>query len=114
MRISGYQIDDLGIENESYFQGYGVSFTSFSDCAVGIGDDPAEALDDCLEAIAQQGLDVTELERMILADFPDFKNAKLNKANSVGDWIKRNGGDSESESELHYYIGIRWNCAVSA
>ena len=70
-RIVEFELVDHGIEHEQYFQGCGVSFTQFEDVATGIGDNPAEAIDDALECLAQMDWDVDGMETRILRDeFP--------------------------------------------
>ena len=48
-----FEMVDHGIENSQYFQGCGLSHTDYDDIATGIGNDPAEAIDDALESLAQ-------------------------------------------------------------
>jgi len=51
-----------GAEHPDYFQGYGTSFTHWTDCSTGIGSTVGEALEDCLEGLAQQGYSVEPIE----------------------------------------------------
>ena len=51
--LGDFQIQYLGIDSPSYFPGYGTAFTPFRFCAYGIGDTEEEALEDCLEMMAQ-------------------------------------------------------------
>ena len=95
-RIADFELVDHGIENEQYFQGCGVAFTTFSDVATGIGDNPAEAIDDCLEQIAQNDVDVDGMEARILAD---LGRKKLPLRPSV----------KQSADDCHYYVSIRYN-----
>jgi len=87
-RVIEFELVDLGIDYPDYFQGFGCAFTGYDHCAVGIGGNPAEALDDCLEIIAQMG--VEDLESR----------------------IKEREGEPPAtpvaEGEAYYYIGIRW------
>jgi hypothetical protein len=98
-KVKEFQVDELGIENPQYFQGYGVSSSLYTDCAYGIGDNPREALDDCLEQIALQDIDVEDLEARIVAasggPFPETPSV-----------LKDFGDDTE---ELYYYVGIKWS-----
>lgn len=95
MKINEFEIVDHGIEHEQYFQGCGVSFTPFSDVATGIGDNPAEAIDDCLEQIASIGIDVEDMPARILTDI----GAKALPTRPV---VKA------SQYEAHYYVSIRY------
>src|ERR1035438_5584528 len=66
-----FEMVDHGIENSQYFQGCGLSHTDYDDIATGIGNDPAEAIDDALESLAQNDWDVEGMEKRILAqEFP--------------------------------------------
>lgn len=99
-----YEVVDLGIHHPDYFQGFGVSFTEFDNCTYGIGCDPAEALDDCLEMAAQMNegeWDWDKIERDILADFPDFANPDT--------WPTIDyPAEGEEYNETYYHVGIRW------
>ncbi len=94
--IVDFEIVDHGIENEQYFQGCGISYTSFSNVATGIGDNPAEAIDDCLEQIAVNGTDTEGMEERILADIGKRR-------------MPRRPVVSRKSEECHYYVSIRWN-----
>lgn len=122
MRILDFELVDLGIEHEQYFGGFGCSHTSYSESCYGIGDDPAEALEDCLEQIAQSGFDTAEMESRISKEFPDFSDDKKNSAASVTaleeserGWSSEDDKSCNDEldpdfSDHYYHIGIRWNC----
>ena len=56
-RIGEFELIDHGIGHSQYFQGCGVAFTGFANVVTGIGDNPAEAIDDCLEQMAMSGFD---------------------------------------------------------
>jgi hypothetical protein len=81
--VTEYDITDHGIDHEQYFQGDGVCNTRFTDCATGIGDTPAEALDDALESLAQQGWDVSNIP---------------NNESTVGE---------DLNDEAHYYMTVK-------
>lgn len=49
MRLKSYEIRSLGWTYPGYFQGYGTSFTRFTDCFVGIGANAKEAYEDAVE-----------------------------------------------------------------
>ena len=100
-KVSDFQLDDMGIENCQYFQGYGVSFTPFAFCAYGVGDNPREALDDCLEQVAQEGIDTEDLEARIIAE---NNREQLPETPSVSEEYP----DSE---DVYYHVGIKWNVA---
>lgn len=97
--IGRFELIDHGIEGSDYFQGCGVSCTSFGNVVTGIGDNPAEAIDDCLEQIAS-GTDFnTEgMEQRILAE---EGWSELPTAPSVT--------EEGYSTESYYHVSIRWN-----
>lgn len=102
-KIADFQVDDLGMENSQYFQGYGTS-SSFTHSVVGIGDNPKEALDDCLDQIATgfTGIDIDDLEGRIFAQYPGF----IGDEAELPSVYREYGEDCE---DIYYYIGIKWN-----
>ncbi|MHC4399436.1 MAG: hypothetical protein ACYTG0_07140, partial [Planctomycetota bacterium] len=80
-------------------QGCGVAFTGFENVVNGIGDNPAEAIDDCLEQIAQCDFDTEGMEARImeqegweaLPTTPDVQTIY---------------GDIE---DIYYHVSMRWN-----
>ena len=106
-KVKTFQVDDLGIENPQYFQGYGVAFSQFTDCCYGIGDNPGEALEDCLNQCAEMDVDTEDLEARIKATYPDIIGATYP---SVSDEYDEDSGDGEP-CELYYHVGIKWTFA---
>ena len=109
--ITDFELVDHGIEHSQYFQGCGTAFTSFEHCATGIGDNPAEALDDLLEMVAQSGdySDLDELEKRIrdeagMIDWLHPSVAELeeeeNENPDDGDW---------DCSDTYYHLSLLWN-----
>jgi hypothetical protein len=95
--IAEFELVEHGIEHEQYFQGCGVSCTRFEDVATGIGENPAEAIDDALDCLAQQDWDVDGMEARILEqELPGRR--KLPTKPRV---LQRHG------DEAHYYVSIR-------
>jgi hypothetical protein len=113
--ITRWQLDDIGIEHSQYFQGY--SSGSYAESSYGIGNNPREALDDCLEQIASAGQDTAELERAIFALYPAFADDSANESASVIEYLRANCPEAFDESgeladdsgELYYRIGIRFD-----
>jgi len=123
-KVIRYELVNIGIEHSQYFQGFGVSHTGYRECAVGIGEDPREALDDVLEQIASVGWDVEALERDIVRCFPNFHNGEACERASVSTYLAENGearhDDDDDDDyqaareswlddcEIYYHIGIRF------
>ena len=51
--LGDFTVEYLGIDSPSYFPGYGAAFTTYTHCVYGIGDTEEEALDNCLDSMAQ-------------------------------------------------------------
>ena len=104
-QTTDYEITDYGIDNASYFQGHGVSYTDFEYCSLGCGDDYRAALEDALEQAAMAGYDIT----LAVEDLP-----KEPANNGESAWAKHECECGEEthdncDSELYYYVGLRWN-----
>lgn len=121
--ITCFEIVDHGIDHAQYFQGYGVSRTKFTVSATGYGDNPAEALNDALESLAQADWDVSKVEtsaegvayaKAVKPSTSDEVRAQLEADNPQGN------GESDADysarideyqsvcgSELYYYVSVR-------
>lgn len=109
--IGAIEVIDHGIEHSQYFQGCGTSFTRFENVVTGIGDNFAEAIDDCLESIAQQGYDVDALEQLIKWEFNVDTlptSPSVSALSETGD-DDAPDDDAPDYSEHHYHVSIRWN-----
>lgn len=98
--ITDYEIVRHGIDNSQYFQGCGTAFTDFDEVATGIGDNPKEAAEDCLELLAQMGWDVDSNKDLIeevnnLPIVPTI-TAEVNEE-----------GEDEYPEDCYYYLSIR-------
>jgi len=100
-RIGEFELIDHGIEHSQYFQGCGVAFTGFANVATGIGDNPAEAIDDCLEQVAQCGFDTEGMETRIMAQ--EGWEALPENPSVSGEF------GCDETGEAHYIVSIRWN-----
>ncbi len=98
--IAEFELVDHGIEHSQYFQGCGTAFTEFTDVATGIGGDPAEAIDDALESLAQMGYETDGMEARILAE---ANLAEMPHTPSVHDETQ----DDDGDCELYYHMSIR-------
>ena len=107
-RIGDFELVDHGIEHSQYFQGCSrwVGYIEYySHIVTGIGDNLAEAIDDCLEGIAQQDFDVEGMEERILEE---EGWTELPTEPEV-EYVDENDECCEEDSELHYHVSIRWN-----
>jgi hypothetical protein len=104
-KTADYEISDYGIENTQYFQGHGTSFTKYEYSSLGCGDSYCEALNDALEQAAQIGVEI-EL------DTEDLPEQPANNSESAWEhhcqYCEEENHDN-CESELYYYVGLRWN-----
>ena len=121
--ITCFEIVDHGINHAQYFQGCGVSHSKFTEVATGCGDNPAEALADALEMLAQDGWDVSKVEasaegvaylkaekpsasdevrEQLVADTPiEPDESEEDYSVRIDDLL------SDCESELYYYLSVR-------
>lgn len=112
-KVTEYQLVDHGVDGSQYFPGCGVAFTSFEHVATGCGDTFKEALDDCLESIAQDDVDAEALEALLIADGFDVNDESRS---AIAECRKANGHLSDEEFEddsqdwdVYYYVSIRYN-----
>ena len=121
--ITCFEIVDHGIDHAQYFQGCGVGRTKFSDVATGCGDNPAAALSDALETLAQDGWNVSKVAES--ADGLAYATAeKPSASDEVREQLERefpqangeldedfeariDGALSDCDSELYYYLSVR-------
>lgn len=91
MKPEEHRIDDLGVQHSQYFQGAGVSYTPWRDCAVGIGATAREAAEDAADSLAQNGWE-TEAFDADIAALPDVPEDELL--------------DADDDSEIWHHIVI--------
>lgn len=97
--IVDFEIVDHGIDNCQFFQGCGVNFTEYTDVATGIGMDFAEAIDDCLENLAQMDYETADMDKRIL----DMVRKCYGKCSLP----KRPAVTSKYNEDCYYYVSIR-------
>lgn len=97
--IGEFELIDHGMEHAQYFQGCGVAFTRFAHVVTGIGENPAEAIDDCLEQIAQAGFETRGMEARII------KQEGWEALPTTPD-VQTIYGNID---EIYYHVSIRWN-----
>ncbi len=97
--IGEFELIDHGMEHSQYFQGCGVAFTDFENVVTGIGDNPADAIDDCLEQVAQAGFDTEGMESRLL------KQEGWEALPTTPDRQAIYG----SIEDIYYHVSIRWN-----
>lgn len=100
-KVGIFELIDHGIRHDKNFWRRGVALTSFSRIVTGIGDNPTEAIVDCLIRIARRGFDVGDMLLRIMAQ---RKWDVLPIVPSVTKKYK----DDEAD-KVHYYVSIRWN-----
>ena len=99
--IRDFELVHHGVENSSYFQGCGVSFSPFTDVATGIGNTEGEAIQDALEQLAGNDWDVASTEAALLVD-EAFSADRPTVQEILG------ATDEEMEdSECHWFASLR-------
>lgn len=92
-KATDYKITFHGIDNEQYFPGAGVSFTKWTECATGLGNCNAEALNDALDLLAQNDWDADTLEREMVSRSFDGRPLRDEPDDSLG-------------PDFHYYVTV--------
>lgn len=112
MVLADFQVEFLGVDYPDYFNGYGLGPSSrFSRCTYGIGDTEEEALEDCMEMMAQSGdFDFDEdVEKRIRAAY-----GNTDGDTTVADYLGLEEGDEDSDCDdcgesAWFHVGIKWN-----
>jgi len=106
--IGKFELSDHGIEHSQYFQGCWVAFTPFANVVTGIGDNLAEAIDDCLEQITQCGFETEGMEARIMEQ--EGWEALPTEPSVLAEFpVDGEGKDWDGDCELYYHVSIRWN-----
>ena len=108
--IGEFELTDHGIEHSQYFRGCGVAFTNFENVVTGIGDNPAEAIDDCLEQAAQAGFNTEGMEARIMVQ----EGWRTSEQIAAGLQLPTTPSvarvyNCEELPEIHYHVSIWWN-----
>lgn len=110
LHLGDFQVECLGVEYPDYFQGYGLGPNSeYTDCAYGIGNTEAEALEDCLEMMAQSGsIDLDdEAEQRIREEY-----GRADDNVTAADELGVDEDDEEcafDDFPAYWHVGIKWN-----
>jgi hypothetical protein len=120
-KVADYQLLDHGVEGSQYFQGCGVIGTQFESVVTGCGENFAEALDDALDQIAQDGdVDVEDLEKQIREDEGYVGKDWPTKPSATSEAEKWNQDQKDPETgefdqefydsiDCYYYVSIRYS-----
>ena len=92
--IADYELVDHGIDGSQYFQGCSTVFPYYDHVVTGCGENPAEAIDDALDNLAQDGYELDGFEDQIKRDYPEFLS-------SEGEFSETPYAHAECESEEH-------------
>ena len=107
-KLGEFSVETLGVEYPDYFQGYGLGPNSaYQSCTYGIGDTEEEALDDCLEMMAQTGeFDFTDSdEKRIREAF-----GACDSSTTVADYLDLDeSADDDDGESAWFHVGIKWN-----
>ncbi len=108
--LGDFTVESLGVDSPSYFPGYGTAFSDYDFSTYGIGDTEEEALEDCLENMAQSaGFDWDEdTEKRIRAAFGDC-DGSTTVAEELG-WTEEEAEEVYDSGEgCYFHVGIKWN-----
>jgi len=110
LHLGDFTVECLGVEYPDYFSGYGLGPNSeYSNCAYGIGNTEAEALEDCLEMMAQSGsIDLDdEAEQRIREDY-----GRADDNVTAADELGVDEDDEEcafADFPAYWHVGIKWS-----
>jgi len=98
-KVSIFELVDHGIEHFQYFHCYRRFSGDYENVVTGIGNSPAEAIDDCLNQIAELDFDIEGMEERIKEseewdEFPTMPDIQSQCGNCDYIW---------------YYVSILWN-----
>jgi len=112
IKVTEFEGIDHGIDNPSYFQGCGTAFTSFEHVQTGTADNPREALEDCLEMIAQgeHNIDTDDLKRRILEEYNEGKDFP-EKPSAHDDLMDANFPTTPEPEEDDFETAEEWEAA---
>jgi hypothetical protein len=111
MTLGDFTVECLGVDYPDYFQGYGLGPKSnYSDCCYGIGNTEAEALEDCMEMMAQSGrVDLDEAaEKRIREDYGHCDDT-VTAAEEAGCEDESDDADNMVYEGPYWHVGIKWN-----
>lgn len=119
LTLGDFTVESLGVEYPDYFQGYGLGPSAeYTDCTYGIGNTEAEALEDCLEMLAQSGsIDFDDETEQLIRDEYGHADDNVTAADELG--INEDHEDTDvplcgpdstfDEFPAYWHIGIKWN-----
>lgn len=113
VKVVDFQVEDHGFDNPQYFTGGGTSGTKWTYSAIGVGDNPAEALNDALEFLAQgtDDIDFNDLESRIKAEYGEFPETP-SASDDLRETLKDEGHSDEdleevmAEADWYYYVVV--------
>ncbi len=109
IKLDDFIVEELGVEFPSYFQGYGSwGKSDYQFCTYGIGDTEEEALDDCMEMMAQTcNFDFNDEIEKRIRDKYGIADCKTTASEYLG--IKEDKVFYDYSEYPYYHIGIKWN-----
>jgi hypothetical protein len=119
-KVTDWQLVNHGVDGSQHFPGCGTAYTGYTHVATGCGDNPAEALDDALDMIAQgeENVDTEDLLAQILSaegltEFPEKPSAGEEFLMNT-DWQEgETEDDIMADCDNYYYLSIRYNLPAS-
>lgn len=101
-KLSGYSLEDYGVDSASYFQGASTAYTGWDAAYVGIGESAREAGEDALESAASN-YDVS----MVVNNLSTAEEAHLDCETcdgcEAGDCEEHGLDDPHAECEMQHY-----------
>lgn len=102
-KVSEFRIQSHGLEHSQYFQGAGIAFSKWEDCATGIGSSEMEALDDALDSLAQNDWEfVGECQEELEREIKVAQAFQQTQENEHSAYV----GDEDQCCEVWYYVTV--------
>jgi hypothetical protein len=124
-KIWKYAVEDYGVDSSSYWTGVSVYGTDWDAVYVGVGDNYADAFEDAVEEIAQQGYDVSSIhplpelfkkgssahaeceEQFYLDNYGmDKVDYDIGTSAAVSEYVERKFAEEHDDCELQQYVVI--------
>jgi hypothetical protein len=91
-KVIAWQVEDTGLENSQYHQGYGTAFTQWDAVMMGCGDNFEDAFEDAIQQACCSGYSLEISEEEFAKEV----------ASASEDIVT----DDDFDNDCHYYVGL--------
>ena len=108
--IADFNVTFHGYQNSQYFQGHGIDYTEYTDCATGIGSSDSEALADALEQLACNGWDTATIKTTFAPTIARLKATQRQQEEEIDAIVHEDCDPDENycdnEKNLYFYVSV--------